>query len=105
LSNSEPIDPGYIVEDASNEEQVNFEAVMEDAEDKMKEEGYVKSASEFEDSGDLPERLLFGELECRAISLRNWITASSIMCVVAVLLSVPVKDTLLFACRCFSTES
>jgi hypothetical protein len=65
----DPIDPDYIVEDASDEEeeQVVFETAFEGAEDEMKEEGSVVSASEFEDTGDLPERLLFGKLECRAI--------------------------------------
>ena len=63
-----PINPDYIVEDASEEEeQVDFEAACEGAEDEMKEEGSVVSALEFEDTGDLPDRLLFGKVECRAI--------------------------------------
>ena len=40
-----PINPDYIVEDASDdEEHVDFEAAFEGAEDEMKEEGSVLSA-------------------------------------------------------------
>jgi hypothetical protein len=64
----DPINPDYVVEDASDEEeQVDFEEAFSGAEDEMKEEESVVSASDFEDTGDLPDRLLFGELECRAI--------------------------------------
>jgi hypothetical protein len=67
----DPINPDYIVEDASDEEQIEFEGAMEEAEDKMKEEGSVLSVSEYIDVGNLPDRLLFGELECRAIFTQN----------------------------------
>jgi hypothetical protein len=63
----DPINPDYIVEDASDEEQIEFEAAMEEAEDEMKEEGSVLSVSEYDDTCNLPDRLLFGELECRTI--------------------------------------
>jgi hypothetical protein len=56
----EPLNLGYTLEDASEEEEVDFEAAFEEAEDEMNEERSVISASEYElDAGELPERLLF----------------------------------------------
>jgi hypothetical protein len=64
---TEPEEP-LLVEDASEEEQVEFEAAFEEEEEEMGDEKSITSASEFEgDLGELPERMLFGELECRAV--------------------------------------
>jgi hypothetical protein len=53
----DPLDPGYLVEDASDEyeEQVEFEAVLDEAEEEMGDEKSIMSASEFGgDLGELP---------------------------------------------------
>jgi hypothetical protein len=64
----DPIDPTHTLEDASDEEEVTFETAYEGAEEEMDEERSVISASEYDlDAGELPERLLFAEFECRAI--------------------------------------
>jgi hypothetical protein len=65
----DPLDPAYTLEDASDgEEEVDFETAGDEAEEEMNEERSVISASEYElDAGELPERLLFDHLECRAI--------------------------------------
>jgi hypothetical protein len=60
----DPINPGYTLEDALDEEEVNFEAAFKEAEDEMNEESSVISASEY----DLDAGELFDNLECRAIS-------------------------------------
>jgi hypothetical protein len=64
----EPLNPTYTVEDASDEEE-NFEVDIAGLEEgELNEERSVMSASDYElDAGELPDRLLFGDLECRAI--------------------------------------
>jgi hypothetical protein len=90
----DPMDKGYLVEDASNEEQVEFEAAFEEEEEEMGDEKSITSASEFEgDLGELPERMLFGELECLLSLLSRRMLGSSIIFVDAVLLSALGKDT------------
>jgi hypothetical protein len=69
----DPMDKGYLVEDASNEEQVDFKATFEEEEEEMGDDKSITSASEFEgDIGELTERMLFGELECRAVFTLKW---------------------------------
>jgi hypothetical protein len=64
----EPLNPAYTLEDATEEEEVDFEVDLDEVEEGMNEERSVISASDYElDAGELPDRLLFGELECRAI--------------------------------------
>jgi hypothetical protein len=64
-----PLNPAYTVEDASDDEEVNFKVDIAGVEEEeMNEERSVMSASDYElDAGELPERLLFGDLECQAI--------------------------------------
>jgi hypothetical protein len=55
-----------------DEEEVTFETAYKEADEEMDNEKPVISASEYDlDAGELPERLLFAEFECRAIFTLN----------------------------------